>query len=121
MAIRIRWYDGYWWPSAYYGSGWPWWGHHHRYWGASYGGCCGYSYDYGYGSPSYYNADYYGSSPGYYGYGSSAYGATYSTAPAWNSAYLSEASYTPQMCVQRSYVWDDYYGGYVARQDYVPC
>jgi hypothetical protein len=112
-AYYDTWYPGYWddwspwdygygWPSAYYGSSWPWWRHHHhRRWRGTYAGYYGYDY----GQPNYYD-------PGY---------AAPAVGPGWNGAYLTDAAYTPQYCVERSYVWDDYYGGYVARRDYAPC
>lgn len=107
------WWDAYWAPYAYYGWGWdwPWWRRHHRY-RASYA-----SY-YDYGWPSYDYADYW---PAYDGYQPAAYATDYSGGPALDPAYLSEASYASQLCVQRHYVWDDYYGNYVERLNYVPC
>ena len=109
------WWDGYWQPSAYYGWGGDWWRRHHRYRPASY---ASYADDYGYGGPTYGYAGYW---PAYDGYQSAAYASDYSGGPTLNPAYLSEASYASQLCVQRHYVWDDYYGNYVERLNYVPC
>jgi hypothetical protein len=106
------WWDAGWAPSAYYG--WDWWRRHHRYRRASYASYADY---YGYGGPTYGYADY---SPAYDGYPSAAYATDYS-GPALNPAYLSQASYSSRLCVQRHYEWDDYYGNYVERLTYVPC
>ena len=107
------WWDGYWQPSAYYG--WDWWRRHHRYRRASYASYADY---YGYGGPAYDAADY---GPAYDGDPSAAYATDYSGGPTLNPAYLSQASYSSRLCVQRHYVWDDYYGNYVERLNYVPC
>src|SRR5581483_12112078 len=101
------WDEGYWWPSAYYGGwDWPWWWRHHhrrRYWAPTYAGYYGYD-----GWPGYDYAGYDGGWPTYYDYQLPANWGDYTAQPAWNSAYLTDASYTQQLCVQRRYVWDDY-------------